>query len=110
MILHIARSEQWERERRVGAYRGETLDVEGFIHCSEPEQVVAVAHAFFPGQQGLVLLCIDPSQVEAELRYELASNGQQYPHIYGPLNLDAVTEVLTFAPRADGHFSLPPGL
>ena len=107
-IVNIARREQWEQERRAGAYRGTTLDAEGFIHCSDPDQVVAVANALYAGQQGLVLLCIDPARLQAELRYELAKNGQRYPHIYGPLNVDAVTQVLEFTP--DGRFALPPGL
>ena len=110
LIFVIARREQWERERPAGAYRGDTLDTEGFIHCSRPDQVVAVANRLFAGQQGLVLLCIDPARVQAEIRDEVASNGQHYPHVYGPLNVDAVTRVLDFAPGPDGRFTLPPGV
>ena len=107
MILHIARREQWDAALQLRVYRGDTLDAEGFIHCSEPRQVAEVANAFFPGRAGLVLLVIEPALLHSELRYELASNGQQYPHIYGPLNPDAVTQVVAFAPGADGRFALP---
>jgi uncharacterized protein (DUF952 family) len=107
MILHIARREQWEQERAAGAYRGATLDTEGFIHCSEPQQIVGSANRFYPGQEGLVLLCINPDLVHSEVRYEVAGDGQAYPHIYGPLNPDAVTRVVDFPPGADGRFTLP---
>jgi uncharacterized protein (DUF952 family) len=109
MILHIARRQQWDEALRLRVYRGDTLDAEGFIHCSEPQQVVEVANAFFPGQVGLVLLVIEPSLLHSELRYERASNGQRYPHIYGPLNPEAVIQVIDFAPGVDGRFTLPVG-
>jgi uncharacterized protein (DUF952 family) len=36
-----------------------------------------------------------------------AGGDERFPHIYGPLNLDAVTQVLPFEPSDDGLFSLP---
>ncbi len=107
MILHITTRLQWEQARQAGAYRGDTLDTEGFIHCSTPTQVVAVANALFKGQHDLVLLCIDPARVEAEIRYEGLEGGEQYPHIYGPFCTDAVIRVIDFKPGADGQFTLP---
>jgi uncharacterized protein (DUF952 family) len=106
-ILHITTRNQWTAARRAGAYRGDTLDSEGFIHCSTRYQVVAVADARFAGRTGLVLLDIDPDAVRAEIRYEAAANGELYPHIYGPLNPDAVRAVLPLKPGRDGHFRLP---
>ena len=107
VILHITRQRDWEAAQVAGGYRGDTLDTEGFIHCSAPNQVCATAELFFAGHTDLVLLCIDPSQLQSDVRYEVASNGQTYPHIYGFLNLDAVTKVVAFPPGADGHFELP---
>jgi uncharacterized protein (DUF952 family) len=112
LILHITTREQWERAKSTGAYRGDTLDSEGFIHCSTPAQVIPVANAFFRGQSGLVLLCIDSAKVQTEIRYEAPEPGgeEAYPHIYGPLNADAVVRVLAFEPGADGTFALPGGI
>ena len=61
----------------------------------------------FRGQHGLVLLVIDPGRVIPSIRYEDAGNGTLYPHIYGPLNVSAVTGIEPFEPTVDGKFQLP---
>jgi len=106
IIFHITRSQQWEQAKQVQSYRGDTLDSEGFIHCSTLPQVLKSANKFFVGQTGLLLLSIDSEKVQAEIKYELAA-GENYPHIYGPLNVDAVLKVVEFEPGADGKFELP---
>lgn len=106
-ILHITTRAQWAAAQQAGTYRGDTLDSEGFIHCSTPQQVIAVANARFRGQPDLVLLDIAADRVGPEIRWEAAENGQHYPHIYGPLNVDAVEQVLPFEPNANGYFTLP---
>lgn len=83
-----------------------TLDEVGFIHCSFADQVDGVARAVFAGADGLVLITIDPSLVKAEVRYENLEGGSElFPHIYGPLNVDAVVEVRAYEsqPRSDGR-------
>ena len=108
IILHIAQGAAWQQAQTHGAYRGDTLETDGFIHCSLPEQVIPVANAMFKGQTDLVLLCIDEDKVTADIRYEdCYASGQAFPHIYGPLNQDAVVDVVAFPPGADGTFILP---
>ena len=108
MILHILSKEEWLATQDKGVYTPLTLDNDGFIHCSTPEQVVAVANSLFQGQTGLVLLCIDPSKVSADVVFEdLYNLGSMFPHIYGPLNLDAVVRIMEFPPKKDGNFELP---
>ena len=109
-VLHIVSREEWERARREGAYRPASLTREEFIHCSTQQQVLRVANASFKGMRGLVLLCIDPAAVQAEIRREGPAPEARFPHIYGPLNLDAVVQVVAFPPQADGTFRLPPEL
>lgn len=110
IILHITSRDAWDAARVAGSYRGDTLDTEGFIHCSTPAQVLGVAEAFFSEQRGLLLLAIDEGRVRPEIRYEGAPGGDQFPHIYGPLNLEAVVRTAAFAPGTDGRFSLPTGI
>jgi len=106
-ILHITRRGDWERAKSLRLYRGDTLDSEGFIHCSMENQVLTVANTSFRGQKDLVLLCIDLEKVGSEVRFEGPSPGELFPHIYGPLNLDAIFNVLDLEPGKDGKFQLP---
>jgi len=106
-ILHITTRSAWAAAQQAGAYRGDTLDSEGFIHCSTSQQVIAVANARFQGQPDLVLLDIDPDRVGPPIRWEAAENGQLYPHICGPLNPEAVERVHEFPAAHDGSFTLP---
>jgi uncharacterized protein (DUF952 family) len=107
VIFHIATRGAWDEAVRAGSYRVDTLETEGFIHCSEAHQVAEVANVRFRGREDLVLLWIDPARVRAAIKYEDASDGSgTFPHIYGPLNTDAVARVTSFIER-DGTF-LPP--
>lgn len=97
MIYHIAYPTDWQRARRDGAYtvstRGRTLAEEGFIHASDAHQVATVADAFYRGEPGLLVLVIDPDRVTAEVVYERVPGADDpFPHIYGPLNVDAVVD------------------
>ena len=107
LILHITKREQWKQAKLSRVYSGDTLGSDGFIHCSTPQQVVKVANALFHGQKGLVLLSIEPSKVRPKIRYESSEGGERYPHIYGPLNIEAVVKALDFEPGKDGKFELP---
>lgn len=102
-ILHITTPADWQAALEVGIYRADSLESEGFIHCSTAQQMAATANRFYAGQSDLLLLHIDPQALAAELRWEMA-DGQDFPHIYGPINLDAVVEVEAFNPDADGSF------
>jgi len=107
VILHITKREQWEKAMLEGIYRGDTLDSQGFIHCSTSQQTVKVANALFRAQKGLVLLCIATNKVQSEIRYEGPISEELYPHIYGPLNINAVVKVVDFEPAKNGNFVLP---
>ncbi|MDZ8188925.1 MAG: DUF952 domain-containing protein [Nostoc sp. ChiSLP02] len=106
-ILHIAQHQQWQQAKNLGSYRADSLDSEGFIHCSRSTQIVKVANRFFNNQKDLVLLFIDADKVEAEIRDEEAEIGELFPHIYGGLNIDAVYQAIDFTSGEDGLFELP---
>jgi len=94
----------------MGTYTADSLAAEGFIHCSEPQQVVWVANSRFRGRRDLVLLHIDPSRLEAMVRCENLEGGQElFPHVYGAISVDAVVDVTPFAPLPDGTFRSPEG-
>lgn len=106
ILLHITERDAWERARGEGVYRADSLATEGFIHLSTPTQVLFPANVFYRGREGLVLLVIDPERLTSEVRWE-AADGQAFPHLYGPLNADAVTDIIPFEPQEDGTFTLP---
>ena len=108
VILHIIAHTDWAAAQHTSLYHGDTLATEGFIHCSTPAQVIIPANAFYHGRADLLLLVIDPARLTAPLLYEdTAGSGQAFPHLYGPLNLDAVQATVAFPPQADGTFVLP---
>ena len=112
-IYHIASPADWEQARRDGQYttstRGVTLAEEGFIHTSTAGQVPGVADAFYRDAPDLVLLVIDTERVGSPIRYEVPPGADQaFPHIYGPLDPDAVVEVRPFPPEARSTPPEPP--
>lgn len=108
-IYHITSPADWAAAQSTGSYtlssKGRTLAEEGFIHASQASQVVWVADRFYAQDDGLIVLVIDPERLHAEVRYEAAPGVDlPFPHIYGPINPDAVTGVLPLERDADGKF------
>ena len=97
MIYHVTDKELWEAALQKGFFEVPSLHTEGFIHASKKEQVQGVLERYYAGKKNLVLLHIDESKLTSPLKYELApSVNEAFPHIFGPLNTDAVikTELL----------------
>ncbi len=120
MFVHLTTKENWRMAQQMGEVRTESLESQGFIHCSTPEQMVGVANRFYRGVPDLVVLWLAPDRVLAEVRWEapihpsapveadvqsvLEDDPFLFPHIYGPINLEAVEQVADFVPDADGIF------
>lgn len=98
LIYHITTNDAWQAAQAAGHYIADSLHHEGFIHFSRVAQLPRVAAKFFCGQPNLVLLTVDPARLSAELRDEEGEPGELFPHLYGPLNLDAVVTVEPFVP------------
>jgi len=116
IIMHVISTDDWNTAYASGFYTPPSLDADGFIHCSTFELTVETANAFFSGQDGLMLLCIDADTCDAEVKFEPpACTGDTrtdilFPHIYGPLNISAVVKTTGFPCGADGTFVMPSGL
>lgn len=95
-LYHITAKLDWQAAQRAGEYRASSLEAEGFIHCSLANQVTATGERYYKGITDLVLLEIDDTRLSSGVRYEPAPTGEEFPHIYGPLNLDAVVRVIPF--------------
>jgi len=95
-IFHITEAAQWYAAAATGVYtgstRGKSVDDVGFIHCSYAHQVRPTAELIYgDATDELVLLTIDPDRVTAPIKVEA-----DFPHIYGPLTVDAVIAVDPF--------------
>lgn len=111
LIYHIANTPDWRQAQKEGEYRtstrGRSLEQQGFIHASTANQVAPVANAIYAGDTGLLVLVIDEDRVEPEIVYEPVPGwNTPFPHIYGPLNVDAVVATLSLLPDTAGKFSL----
>lgn len=103
MIFHVADRQRWERSAAAGFYTASTLEREltdeGFIHLCTAEQLAGVAERYYRGVPDLVLLHVDEDRLGAPLVFEqLGESPEAFPHLYGPLNVDAVVRVEPFTP------------
>jgi glutathione S-transferase len=98
-LFHLALKEDWEQARETGTYqwstRGMRLVEVGFIHCSWQEQVAKTFERFYADAGDVLLLEIDPTRLSAPLRADAIPTGELFPHLYGPLPIEAVR---TFTP------------
>lgn len=94
-IYHITTKQAWKVALQNGYYEAESLTIEGFIHCSTSNQVKGVLQRYYAGQTNLLKLVINTAKLEHPLKFELApSVNEEFPHIFGVINLQAVEEVV----------------
>ena len=103
LLVHLCQRKEWLRALEQGIFTNKSLNQQGFIHCSQPQQILQVANNFYKGIPELVLLWIDPEKITSKLIWE-AADGVLFPHIYGPISLDAVIAVSNFQSDVDGIY------
>jgi uncharacterized protein (DUF952 family) len=107
-IYKICPASAWREAERRGVYRGSADDLrDGFIHFSSASQVAETAKKHFAGQTGLFLIAVDADALGDALRWELSRGNEQFPHLYGELDLGAVTAILDLRARSDGYHDVP---
>lgn len=107
MIFHITTQEQWLSAVEAGIYQPDSLQKEGFIHCSTGQQLLSTANKYFRGQRGLLVLCIAEGIVNPLIKFEDSyGSGEEFPHIYGELNLDAVIKEVPLPLQENGTFMI----
>jgi len=108
MIYKICPASAWREAERQGVFRGSPVDIsDGFIHFSTASQVAETARKHFFGQTGLFLIAVDADALGKALRWERSRNDELFPHLYGELDLGAVTAVLSMRARSDGYHDIP---
>lgn len=107
-IYKICPQPLWREAERAGRFLGAPVDVaDGFIHFSTAAQVEETARKHFGGQTDLLLIAVDGERLGDALRYEVSRGGALFPHLYGPLDLAAVTSVQPLPLGADGLHDFP---
>jgi uncharacterized protein (DUF952 family) len=95
IIYHITTQDAWKEAVEKDVYAAPSLTVEGFIHCSQESQIEGVLQRYFAGQHDLVKLVIDTDKLNVKFIFEWSpSTSDTFPHIYGPVKMDAVVEVV----------------
>ena len=92
-IYHIVLPEVWERFKKRPSYQPESLDIEGFIHCSFPSQLETVLKRYYSGVEKVLILKIDTNKLLSKLVKEPSTNNEIYPHIYGRVNHNAIVDI-----------------
>ncbi|MCE7791997.1 DUF952 domain-containing protein [Salipaludibacillus sp. CUR1] len=92
MILYVLTEEEWEFAQEEEEYWPEDFDDRGYIPCANPGQTEHLVNELNLTDEPLVLLTIDPDKLESVIIYEdVHECGTMSPHIYGYINIDAVT-------------------
>ena len=114
MIVHLTEAETWNQAVERGELMAASVHTEGFAHCSTVAQILGVANRFYRARSGLVLLAIDETKLTAPLRWEAPAHpddsasspaGDQFPHVYGAIDITAVIDVVPIVASGGGEFS-----
>ena len=110
-IYILTEKSKWDSAKNRGIFIDESLHEIGFIHSMNYDEILAVANAFYLNRQNLVLLQIDPQKSKSEIKFEephvklaVFKKGDKFPHIYGPLNIDAVVSAIPVSKNKVGQY------
>jgi uncharacterized protein (DUF952 family) len=95
IIYHVTTAAEWNAAKEISVYESPSLKAEGFIHCSQENQVAGVLERYFAGKTNLVNLVIDTDKLTSRFVFEWSpSTEDTFPHVYGTINVDAVVDVV----------------
>lgn len=107
-IYKICPQTLWREAEQRGCFSGAPVDIaDGFIHFSTATQVRETARKHFSGQTALLLVAVDSEKLGDALKYEVSRGGALFPHLYGPLDIDAVISVQPLPLGDDGEHIFP---
>lgn len=95
VFYHVTTAADWDAAKQRGEYIHPSLEAEGFIHCSQDHQVAGVLERYFAGKTDLVKLVIESDKLTSKYVFDWSkSTADTFPHVYGPINIDAVIDVI----------------
>lgn len=90
LIYHITDVQSWNTAKASGEYVHDSLEREGFIHCSPKDKLEDSANLYFSAKDEVLILVIDTSKLKSPLKVEGSGPRGEFPHVYGPINIDAI--------------------
>jgi uncharacterized protein (DUF952 family) len=104
ITYHLVPADVWSEQKGATEYLPEAYPQDGFIHCTNGlDELVKVANLFYTADPRTFLtLILETGKITSDVRYD--DPNETYPHIYGPLNTDAVVGELVVSRDADGTF------
>lgn len=105
VTYHLVPEPVWSERGGAEMYLPEAYEADGFIHLTNGlDELVKVANMFYTSDdRDYLVLALDMNRISSEVRYDDPDN--VYPHVYGPLNTDAVLGTFTAERGADGTFT-----
>ena len=106
ITYHLAVQAEWDAQSDGASYVPGAYAADGFIHCTNGLDLLTdIANMFYKGSADeRIVLVLDLSAITSEVRYD--DEGEQFPHVYGPLNTSAVVGELSVSRSDDGTFML----
>jgi len=107
LIFHLVTEKDWKEYKNNSVYSPQSLETDGFIHCSSGEDIQEIANRYFKSRDDVLLLVINTTLVDREIKYEKDQElDKEFPHIYGSINTGAVVDRIHLAPEANGSFDI----
>lgn len=107
LLFHITTKEDWKEFNIGGNFEPESLETEGFIHCSTGSQVEHTANRLFVDKDEILLLVIDATMLRDDIKYEKDENvGEKFPHLYSSLNSNSIIDKIPIKAEDDGTFKI----
>lgn len=103
IAYHLVPAASWDAAPMDRSFLPASLDTEGFVHLTHRmADLVDVANALYrdePGHHLVLTIALD--RLSSPWRYD---GDERYPHVYGPLDRTAITEVRRIRRDAEGAF------
>ena len=103
LIFKIIPAGEWEETEKAGIYYGSEHDNrDGFLHFSTAAQLQETIRRHYAGAWSVVVIAVKAAAMGEALKYEhSATRGEDFPHLYGPLDIilepaERATVVSTF--------------
>jgi uncharacterized protein (DUF952 family) len=107
-IYKICERQSWLTAEAAGEFVGSADDRrDGFIHFSTAGQLAETAAKHFAKQSDLLLIAVDAGRLGSQLKWERSRGDALFPHLYGPLRLDAVRWVRPLPDEIEGRREMP---